>query len=285
MSVDRVIQILMHQQLLMPTKACSSCGPQMKLRKKNAMIDKVCWCCVNRHCVKYQSTMSIRTGSFFESFRSSLSDIFTVIILWSLNKQIKDIVTDYGLSKSTFIDIVDKLRHTVHNDLVDGPVKLGGLGIVCQIDESLLSRKAKYNVGRQPSRQVWVGIVDCSFKPAKGHAQIVENRSAATLLPIIGQICRPGTIIHSDSWAAYNSIQSSFGFEHEKANHKFNFIDPETGTHTQNVESYWNRIKLWIKAMKGVSKQQLPHVLSEFVWKDQHRERSFVHLMGLLRAN
>ena len=84
----------------------------------------------------------------------------------------------------------------------------------------------KYHVGRQPSRKLWFfGIVDCSFKPAKDYAWIVESRNAATLLPIIGRICRPEIIIHSDSWAAYNSIQSSHGFKHEKLNHKINFVD------------------------------------------------------------
>jgi len=54
---------------------------------------------------------------------------------------------------------------------------------------------------------VWgFGIVDCSFKPAKGYAQIVESRSAAILLPIIGRICRPVTVVHSDSRAAHNSV-------------------------------------------------------------------------------
>ncbi|KCZ81914.1 hypothetical protein H312_00675 [Anncaliia algerae PRA339] len=35
-----------------------------------------------------------------------------------------------------------------------------------------------------------------------------------------------------------------------------------------------------IKSMKGLSNGQLFIIISEFIWKDLHRERSFIVLMG-----
>ena len=62
--------------------------------------------------------------------------------------------------------------------------------------------------GRPPPRQVWVfGICDTSHTPARGVMRIVPDRSAATLLPIIPQHVRSGTIVHSDEWAVYNRVQ------------------------------------------------------------------------------
>ena len=43
-----------------------------------------------------------------------------------------------------------------------------------------------------------------------------------------------------------------------------------THTHTQNVESYWGRIKTKLKRMKGCTANQLPRHLDEFMWKDRH---------------
>ena len=81
--------------------------------------------------------------------------------------------------------------------------------MVCQIDESLIFQKRKYNRGRI-RRQQWVfGIVDPSYILAKGVLFQVPNRSAETLVPIISTICHPGTIVHSDEWAAYNSIANT----------------------------------------------------------------------------
>lgn len=217
--------------------------------------------------------------------RLSLSDIFTVIVLWSENMQVKDIISYYGISRKSVMGIFHRLRSLVCNDLTVDPIRLGGRGIICQIDETLLVHKAKHHVGRFPRNQIWAfGIVDTSYSPAKGYVQIVSNRTRDTLLPIITRICKPGTIIHSDSWAAYSDLQNNLGFAHQQVNHRYNFVDPTTGGHTQHIESYWCRLKSRIKMMKGVVKEELPFVVGEFVWKDNKRKSAFTHLIGLLRA-
>ncbi|KAG0434044.1 hypothetical protein DMUE_5325 [Dictyocoela muelleri] len=95
----------------------------------------------------------------------------------------------------------------------ENPIILGGPGIICQVDESLFCHKAKYNRGRRGEDRIWVfGICDTSFVSAKGYIQIVSNRSADVLLPIISRVCREGTIIHSDEWISYRRFQEVFIF-------------------------------------------------------------------------
>ena len=113
------------------------------------------------------------------------------------------------------------------------------------------------------SQQVWVlGMVDISRSRRVGVMEIVDSRDAQTLLPIIQWHVRPGTIIHTDQWAAYNQLQH-IGFTHHTVNHSLNFVDPVTQVHTQNIESYWGRKKMKLKRMRGTTREMLPSYLDE----------------------
>ena len=96
---------------------------------------------------------------------------------------------------------------------------------------------------------MWVlGLVDTSFTPALGYMEMVQRHDAAMLLPIIQVHTKTGTIIHSDEWAAYNRVQSLPTISlHQTVNHSVEFVNSTTGTHTQNVESYWNQSKTNIR--------------------------------------
>ena len=99
--------------------------------------------------------------------------------------------------------------------------------------------------------------------------EIVENRSAEALLPIIKKVVRPGSIIHSDMWRAYINIERDLGFEHHTVNHSLHFVDPVTGIHTQSIESYWNKHKSEIKTMRGCKRSFLSSYLQEFMWRER----------------
>ena len=101
--------------------------------------------------------------------------------------------------------------------------------------------------------------------------EIVPRRDAATLLPIIQSHVQAGTTVNSDEWAAYNRISSIPGVAtHGVVNHSLHFVDPATGVHTQNIESYWNRVKIKLKKMKGCHATHLPGYLDEFMWRERY---------------
>ena len=100
--------------------------------------------------------------------------------------------------------------------------------------------------------------------------EIVQRRDAATLLPIIQAHTAPGTVIHSDEWRSYRRVASLPTVSaHDTVNHSLHFVDPATGVHTQNIESYWGRVKRKIKHMKGCHATELPSYLDEFMWKER----------------
>ena len=113
---------------------------------------------------------------------------------------------------------------------------------------------------------------------------MVQRRDAATLLPIIQQHVRPGSIIWSDEWASYQRVQQLPPVaQHSTVNHSIQFVDPTTGVHTQNIESYWNRVKTKFKRMKGVQDTMLSSYLDEFMWRERHGRTASEAMQNLFR--
>ena len=103
--------------------------------------------------------------------------------------------------------------------------------------------------------------------------EVVQKHDADTLLPIIERIACPGSIIHSDQWRVYHSIHQRLQLDHGTVNHSLNFVDPETGVHTQAIESYWAKAKQKFKTMKGVSADALPTYLDGRMWRDRPQKQ------------
>ena len=68
---------------------------------------------------------------------------------------------------------------------------------------------------------------------------------------------------------------------YDTVNHSVEFVNSATGTHTQNVESYWNTSKRKFKAMKGCHADMLPSYLDECMWRERRGKTAsdaFTHI-------
>ena len=119
---------------------------------------------------------------------------------------------------------------------------------------------------------------------ALGYMQVVAQRNAATMLPIIQQHVAPGTIIHSDEWRAYSRTAHLPNVaSHQTVNHSIEFVNSVTGAHTQNVESYWNRAKIKLKRMRGCHELEITGYLDEFMWRERHGKTSRQAFKNIIR--
>lgn len=180
------------------------------------------------------------------------------------------ILRTLNLNASLVSQICRRLQDVCSLDLQTRPIiPFGGPGVVVKCDESKFNHKAKYNRGRRAARDSWVfGIVSCANSPARGYFQVVDRRNTATLLPIIQRCLLPGTEVHSDDWAAYRRLQLLPNVNrHRVVVHAHNFVDPQTGVHTQEVESAWSQLKLGQKRRKGLRRGDLQSYLDERMWR------------------
>jgi transposase-like protein len=164
------------------------------------------------------------------------------------------------------------------------PIRLGGNNKCVQIDETKLNYNVKSHRGRSSVAPTWaITMVDTSTTPSKGYAEVVPDRSSETMIPIIEKGVRAGTTIHTDEWKAYNPLTASEDFKHKKITHKYNFVDPITGVHTQNVESFNNKIKKDTKAQMGVRSSHRPMFLTFFIFIDTFKEDSLNKIFEILK--
>ncbi|CAF3605641.1 unnamed protein product [Rotaria socialis] len=142
----------------------------------------------------------------------------------------------------------------------------------------------RYPVGRLVSNQWIFGDIDRDTREC--FAVLVDQRDAATLLPIIYQYIRAGTTIYSDQWTAYNGIANGPGlhrYNHPTVNHSVNFVDPTTSTHTQNIENLWVCMKRKKKNQLGQHVTVLGTHLIEYMWRQLFGDRPFENLVRAIQ--
>ena len=98
----------------------------------------------------------------------------------------------------------------------------------------------------------------------------VECRDKDTFIPIIRAQILPGTCVMSDMWKAYDCLQDE-GYNHLTVNHSLNFVDPDTGAHTQRIENTWWGIKRSMPHTE-MSKDLFGSYLQEWLWRKQYGE-------------
>lgn len=274
---------LMQRGVFHESRRCPNrhCRRQMVLERNDVQAGFI-WRCPSAD----RRTRSFLADSYFQNSNLSMSEILGLIYGWTYDCTNQQISEFFDISENTVTDWANLFREMCSWKLLQQPIVLGGPNQVVQIDESVVARR-KYNVGRLLQTQWVFGAYDVNAK--LGYIQLVPDRSAATLLPIIANVIAPGSIVHSDSWAAYNRV-AQLGYQHGMVNHTLNFVSP-AGVHTQNVERYWRTVKQKLKRFYGVQRQMLPGYLDEVMWRERfgrsHEDAfdSFLTHLSEWRAN
>jgi len=90
----------------------------------------------------------------------------------------------------------------------------------------------------------------------------------------------PDVLIVSDEWAAYSDL--SQGFFHLTVCHKYNFVNPITGVHTQRIESLWAACKRWLRIHEYRCSRRREQYVQEWCWRYNHGSDPYEIMRALL---
>ena len=142
--------------------------------------------------------------------------------------------------------------------------KLGGEGKIVEIDESKFGKR-KYNSGKAvDGKWVFGGIEQGTDKL---FMETVADHTKETLWALIHKYIAPGTIIWSDKWRSYHSLDT-VGYRHETVNHS-NEFKSASGVCTNSIEGSWNAVKRSFPKM-GTSKKLYEGYLAEYLIRRRH---------------
>ena len=92
----------------------------------------------------------------------------------------------------------------------------------------------------------------------------VPDRSSETLKTAINEWIVPGTTLYTDCWKGYKNLDKE-GFAHWTVNHSLYFVDPDTGIHTNTIESMWRHAKVYLLSYNRQSEFQ--YYLYEYLFR------------------
>ena len=256
-SEDTARSFLTSRGILKSTMTCS-CGTQMNSipcpETKSA--DLFTWKCPA--CKKFKN---IRSESILSGKKITFKSLILLVFYFSIRSVTNlDIAALTGLSDKTVGEWRKVVMNAVSTWFLSNSTPIGGPGKIVEVDEAKFGKR-KFNRGAY-REGIWVlGGVDretgqCFLAPCPNN-----KRDGATLIPLINNWILPGSIVYTDEWQGYNTLVAK-GYTHDSVNHSIQFVDPQTGVHTNTQEGLWHHVKRQMTGCKNIE-----DVLIDFMFR------------------
>jgi len=202
--------------------------------------------------------------------------------LWTAKKM--------GLSKNLVYKAFNKIRQVC---LIDVPEIFSG---TIEVDETYLGgqkkNKTKKQLRKEPKSKRGFGttkqpVFGILTRHGKVFAQLIDDREAKDLIPIITKQVETGSKICSDTWRAYTGLAAK-GYVHRTVEHgEKEYVRGKN--HINGLEGFWGYLKRKLAAKGGVRRKYLNLYLSEYVWRYNYRsigfEKQIKRLFELLKVS
>ncbi|KAI5151227.1 hypothetical protein ENBRE01_1986 [Enteropsectra breve] len=239
-----LINWMMEMRLLHRERTCI-CLETYKLVPYKRNVDGYAWRCMNKNCARYKSYASVRIDSWFASFTLPLRQILKILFKYSIRQTRHSIDRNLSAVRKSIAKVIDNLVETMpETDFSEN--KLGGSGMIVQIDETMLNHAVKNHHVRYPLNKTDALVIVEHFRRINRVFEcVIPNKRAETLIPSILSQVATNSKIYTDEHKSYGRLNELFE-EHCTVCHKYEFINRLTGVNTQAVESMNNVIKMEI---------------------------------------
>ena len=230
-------------------------------------------------CTVCRKRSSIRQHSFWEKSKLPLTVLLTILYFFANGSTVLQVskFLSRKCSKKSIIQWFTYFRDVMTTYFSNNDILFQNCTV--HIDETCLGGKRKYNRGRIPEvKSRWLlGIVDKNQH--KGFVQFIEKRDFLTIIPIITRHVSPGCTINTDGARVYNALDS-MNYTHNTVIHKENFVNPNTGEHSNWIENFWANLKIKLKSLRGSQKKMLDAQIDEYLYRyNRVNEGSIFYLL------
>lgn len=176
------------------------------------------------------------------------------------------LASDLGLNYKTVERVYRKLREILYHVCELEGARLSG---EIEIDDAYFGGRRKGKRGRGAGgKSVVLGLLE---RDGRVYTRIVYSLDAPTLLEIIRQRSRKGSVYYTDSFKSYRSLKR-FG-KHLTVSHSQEFS--RTGrryhSHINGIEGFWSFAKHNLYQYRGVSRSNFHLYLKEMEYRFNHR--------------
>ena len=240
-------------------------------------------------CGRCRRRCSIFGDTFFENVKLPIGHVIIMGYLWVQGASLRLMETMIGCSHETACQYKRHFEELVSYMVQDEKQKIGGPGIIVEMDESKFGHR-KYNRGHRVESPWVVGGVERT-PDRRMFAQTVTGRDGELLATVIKDNIEPETILLTDGWAGYVVAvdilrANGFPIEHHVVNHSQEFV-AEDGTHTNTIEATWSGMKNTM-TRREMNCAGIDTKLLVFIWKrqnDRNRWGGLVNAWQTIRYN
>ena len=262
---DSCLQYLLNQRF--SNAVCPSCNRAGNYHRQVNSSHYVC------SCGKHQ--ISPKKDTIFENSSTDLYKWFFAIFLFSNSKNgvsAKELQRQLGVTYKCAWRIAKQIRSLFSEDAepFDGTV---------EVDETYIGGRAKGKRGRGSDKKTpLVGLVK---REGSVRAVVTENVKSSTVMPLIKDNVKKGSMIMTDEFVIYQSLTNS-GYEHQTVNHvPKQYV--EGIKHTNTIEGFWSQLKRSVNGTyHAVSPKSLQTYVDEFAYRYNQRKSGSPLFLGLV---
>ena len=263
--VSKTITFLRGRNLLLADFICCQmpCSKVMDFSLSDKQIFQ-CKTCRRRY--------SIRTQSFWSKSKIALNILLAMLFFFAEGLTVTECkkMLKNQISMKSVVQWYNYFRDICTCHFSNNPVIFGPNSLV-HVNETAIGGKRKYARGRVPqTKTTWLfGII--SIQEHKAYVEFVEKRDFIHIIPLITRHIRPGATINSDEAKVYKTLDS-MNYVHNTVIHKENFVDPQSGAHTNSIKNFWSYLKYHLKIVKGSQKSMTDGHVDEFLYRFNRRD-------------